>query len=180
MKFHLIVACDVFEHVLNEGDAILSVSHSLCNEGALYVRSPYKEPSINYATRLGAPFPFIHLRTYSKRSLQNLVESSGLRTKELRLGKIVMMSHTRRNLFFKERYFEMLRTDLSNAYGNRNSINNSEPKRNLYSKLKKMYEKYENKALSSGDSEGRFSWVGRKIFFRPAEIWCLAVKTRND
>ena len=176
IEFNLIIACDVFEHVLNEGDAILSVYDSLANNGGLYIRSPYLETSVNYATNLGARYPFIHLRTYTRKLLRNLVNSTGLEIKELQLGSVVMMSHTRRNYLFRKSNFEKLRIDLSNAYGSKRYHGNSKSKVESISWLEKRYRIYENKALNSIDKTDLLSRTLRWVFFRPVEIWCFAVK----
>lgn len=175
--FNLVIACDVFEHVLNEGDAILSVGNSLTKNGALYIRSPYLETSINYATNLGAPYPFIHLRSYTKKLLRNLVESAGLDIKELHLGNVVMVSHTRRNLIFKKSNFEKLRKDLSFAYSSENTQVVLKPKGFLVSRLEGRYRLYEGKALYSINKTDWLSKTLQRVFFRPAEIWCIASKS---
>ena len=175
--FNLIIACDVFEHVLNEGDAILSVTNSLTKNGALYIRSPYLETSINYATNLGAPYPFIHLRTYTKVLLRNLVDSAGLDIKELHLGDVVMVSHTRRNLLLRKSNFEKLRKDLSHSYHSEDTLADSKPKGFLVSRLEKRYRLYENKALYSINKTDWISRTLRSVYFRPAEIWCIASKS---
>jgi hypothetical protein len=175
--FNLIIACDVFEHVLNEGDAILSVGNSLTKNGALYVRSPYLETSINYATNLGAPYPFIHLRTYTKKLLRNLVESAGLDIKELHLGNVVMVSHTRRNLLLRKSNFEKLRKDLSFSYSSDSTQAALKPKGFLVSRLERRYRLYEDKALYSINKTDWFSKTLQRVFFRPAEIWCIASKS---
>ena len=177
IKFNLVIACDVFEHVLNEGDAILSVSNSLAKSGALYMRSPYLETSINYATNLGAPYPFIHLRTYTKKLLRNLVASGGLDTIKLHLGNVVMVSHTRRNLLFRKSNFEKLRKDLSNSYISENALFDSKSKGYLLSRFESRYRLYEDKALYSVNKTDLFSRTLQRVFFRPAEIWCIARKS---
>lgn len=176
-KFHIIIACDVFEHVLNEGDAILSVSESLEKQGVLYIRSPYLETSINYATRLGANYPFIHLRTYTRKLMRNLVESSGLNVKKLRLGEVVMVSHTRRSILFRKLHFFKLRLDLCNAYRSETHNADSSQKLIKYPKFESKYREHEVKALNSVGKQDLGSRIRRRIFFRPTEIWCIAVKS---
>lgn len=177
LNFNLIIACDVFEHVLNEGDAILSVSSSLTKDGALYIRSPYLETSINYATNLGAPYPFIHLRTYTKKLLRNLVESAGLETREIHLGNVVMVSHTRRNLLFRKSNFEKLRKDLSFSHNSENAQADLNPQAILESRFERQYRLYEDRALNSINKTDWFSKALQRAFFRPVEIWCIASKS---
>jgi|694.fasta_scaffold26246_1 SAM-dependent methyltransferase len=175
-KFNLIIACDVFEHVLNEGDAILSVSESLCDNGCLYIRSPFLEPLINYATKLGAPYPFIHIRTYTKILLRNLVESVGLEVNQMKLGNVVMVSHTRRNLFLNKSNFEKLRKDLLSTYGVKNDDDQSLNGVSQISKFEKKYREFEDRALRSSGQSGIYWRLQRWLFFRPTEIWCTAIK----
>ena len=178
-KFHIIIACDVFEHVLNEGDAILSVSEALRKQGALYIRSPYLETSINYATKLGAVYPFIHLRTYTKKLLRNLVESSGMNVKKLKLGKVVMVSHTRRDLVFRKLNFLKLRSDLRGAYHSEETEIDSLHGLGKFKKFEGRYRANEVIALNSIGKQDIASRVRRRIFFRPAEIWCIAFKVED-
>jgi len=84
--FDLIVLCDVLEHVLNEGDAILSIQRALKPGGLMYVRCPANEPLISYAQKVGSPYPYVHLRTYDPRRFRALAYHGGfdvVRTKFL-------------------------------------------------------------------------------------------------
>lgn len=78
-KFDAIVACDVFEHVLNEGDAYVSIHDALKKGGLFYLRVPYREPLVNYSTLLGAPYPYVHLRSYTLTYLKEMCSYSGFR-----------------------------------------------------------------------------------------------------
>lgn len=82
--FDVIVACDVFEHVLNEGDAWLSVARALKPGGFLYLRVPVGEPLIQYANGIGCPFPFVHLRSYSVRYLRQMAFMAQLQVLDVR------------------------------------------------------------------------------------------------
>jgi SAM-dependent methyltransferase len=75
--FDTIVLCDVLEHVLNEGDALLSLNRALKIGGVLYIRCPANEPLISYATLCGSPYPYVHLRTYSPKDLERSVSFAG-------------------------------------------------------------------------------------------------------
>ena len=76
-EFDVIVMCDVLEHVLRPIDALLSAARALREGGLLYVRSPYKEQSLDYARLLGCPYPAVHLRTFTKATLRRELVASG-------------------------------------------------------------------------------------------------------
>jgi SAM-dependent methyltransferase len=78
-EFDLVVMCDVLEHVLNEGDAMLSIRKSLKPDGFLYVRCPANEPLVSYSRYLGSQYPYVHLRTYSKSSIKRTALHAGFR-----------------------------------------------------------------------------------------------------
>lgn len=82
-EFDLIVACDVFEHVLNEGDAWLSVFEALKPGGIFFIRIPYKEPLVSYSRLLGAPYPYVHLRSYTLGYLREMSQHSGFTIKRI-------------------------------------------------------------------------------------------------
>jgi cyclopropane fatty-acyl-phospholipid synthase-like methyltransferase len=95
-KFDAIVACDVFEHVLNEGDAWFSAYEALKAGGILYLRVPYKEPLINYSRLLGAPHPYIHLRSYSLAYLREMSRYSGFSLLRIKRTYNHTVSHAQR------------------------------------------------------------------------------------
>jgi SAM-dependent methyltransferase len=76
-EFDVIVMCDVLEHVLRPSDALLSAARALRDGGLLYVRSPYREESLQYARLLGCPYPAVHLRTFTKATLRRELVFSG-------------------------------------------------------------------------------------------------------
>ena len=76
-EFDVIVMCDVLEHVLRPIDALLSAGRALRDGGLLYIRSPYKEESLDYAQLLGCPYPAVHLRTFTKATLHRELVYSG-------------------------------------------------------------------------------------------------------
>ena len=102
----MVIVIDVLEHVLNEADALLSVKESLSTNGLAYIRTPYREPLIGYATRLGAPYPFVHVRNYDKRSFRNAIQSVGLSIIHLGTANTQYSSATRRALSLKSKYIE--------------------------------------------------------------------------
>ena len=120
-KYDIVIACDVFEHVLNEADAIISVAQNLLKGGFLYVRSPYCEPLINYSQILGAPFPFVHLRTYTRRSLRNLMYSGGLSKVRTGLQARRMVSFARRSYLMKPEQFSRIREEIVRGYRSESS-----------------------------------------------------------
>ena len=109
--------------------------------------------------------------------MRNLVDSAGLDIKELHLGDVVMVSHTRRNLLLRKSNFEKLRKDLSHSYHSEDTLADSKPKGFLVSRLEKRYRLYENKALYSINKTDWISRTLRSVYFRPAEIWCIASKS---
>jgi SAM-dependent methyltransferase len=84
-KFDLVIVCDVLEHVLNEGNAWMSLVNALKEGGRLYVRVPCNEPLLNYANDFGSEWPIVHLRTYNRRILRNTIGFLGL--KVIRFGR---------------------------------------------------------------------------------------------
>lgn len=77
--FDVIVLCDVLEHVLNEGDAVLSLNRALKPGGIVFIRCPANEPLVGYSTHGGSPYPYVHLRTYTPRDLRRTVSFAGFR-----------------------------------------------------------------------------------------------------
>ena len=76
-EFDVVILCDVLEHILNEGDAILSLRRALTPGGVIYIRCPANEPLVSYSRHLGSPYPYVHLRTYSKSSLRRSAVHAG-------------------------------------------------------------------------------------------------------
>ncbi len=88
-EFDVVILCDVLEHVLNEGDALLAVQQALRDGGIAYIRCPSNEPSVSYAQRLGSNYPYVHLRNHSARTLSWVVVHAGfsiIRSGTVRLG----------------------------------------------------------------------------------------------
>jgi SAM-dependent methyltransferase len=76
-EFDVVVSADVLEHVLNPGDFLLSVRRALRTGGRFVVRVPYRDDLVAYATSCGYPYPFVHLRSFDKRGLRDLLDSAG-------------------------------------------------------------------------------------------------------
>jgi 2-polyprenyl-3-methyl-5-hydroxy-6-metoxy-1,4-benzoquinol methylase len=115
-KFDCIVLCDVLEHVLNEGDAILRVYNNLNCNGILYIRSPLNEPLINYAQILGAPFRFVHLRSYSKKSIKELLASVGAKNLRIKTQGRQKVSFARRKWLSNKNHFRNVRLAAERQY----------------------------------------------------------------
>lgn len=76
-EFDVIILCDVLEHVLNEGDTLMSIRNALHLGGLIYVRCPSNEPLITYSRHLGSKYPYVHLRTYSSKTLKSVAIHAG-------------------------------------------------------------------------------------------------------
>lgn len=76
-SFNLITMCDVLEHVVRPGDALLSAKQLLATSGLLYVRSPSWETLTKYALQNGCETEMAHLRTYTKELLIRELRDSG-------------------------------------------------------------------------------------------------------
>jgi SAM-dependent methyltransferase len=74
-----IVASDVLEHVLNPADFLHSALESLVPGGRLLVKVPYRENITQYRRADGCPYPMVHLRTFDRTLLRQLLEDAGLR-----------------------------------------------------------------------------------------------------
>jgi SAM-dependent methyltransferase len=106
-EFDVIVACDVFEHLLNEGDAWLSVFDALKPGGIFYIRVPYREPLINYSRLFGAPYPYVHLRSYTLGYMREMGQYSGFTIKKIRKTYHHRATYARRGFgltFLKKRH----------------------------------------------------------------------------
>jgi len=83
-EFDVIIASEILEHVLNVGDLLISLNRSLVKGGKLFVRVPYKEDLRQYARQNGCPYPFVHLRSFTRSSLVDLLRHAGFRARRLR------------------------------------------------------------------------------------------------
>jgi len=118
-EFDLIIACDVFEHVLNEGDAWLSVSKALKPGGIFYIRVPHREPLINYTRLLGAPYPYVHLRSYSLGYLKEMSLHCGFTVRKISRTYDHQSYYARRGYgvpFLKKAHSRALVFQLKSAY----------------------------------------------------------------
>jgi SAM-dependent methyltransferase len=77
-EFDLLVASDILEHVLNIGDALLSIHRALRPGGRFVVRVPYKENLTMYAQASGlTKYELVHLRNFNRAGLRQLLEDAG-------------------------------------------------------------------------------------------------------
>jgi SAM-dependent methyltransferase len=76
-QFDLIVASDVLEHVLSLPDALVSIHRALAPGGRLIVDLPYRENLLQYARLLGCRYELVHLRTFDRRAVVDLLSDAG-------------------------------------------------------------------------------------------------------
>jgi SAM-dependent methyltransferase len=77
--FDVITSTDVMEHVLNLGSYLYSVNQALAENGRFIVRVPYCEDLLQYTPHLGCPYDFVHLRTFSKKTLKKQLNDAGFK-----------------------------------------------------------------------------------------------------
>jgi SAM-dependent methyltransferase len=82
-EFDLIVASEILEHVLNAGDLLISLHRALRSGGRVAIRVPYKEDLRQYARQRGCPYAFVHLRTFTRDSLVDLMRHAGFRARRI-------------------------------------------------------------------------------------------------
>lgn len=82
-EFDVIVASDVMEHVLNLADFLASATEALRPGGRLVVKTPYREDITQYSRLSGCPYPLVHLRTFDRAMLRQLLVNAGLEVKRL-------------------------------------------------------------------------------------------------
>jgi 2-polyprenyl-3-methyl-5-hydroxy-6-metoxy-1,4-benzoquinol methylase len=172
--YDAIIACDVFEHVLNEGSAILSVYENLKMGGMFYMRTPFEEPLIHYAQVLGAPFPFVHLRTYNSRSMKRLARSAGF--KKIVTGKRLdsPTSFSRRS-FFQLAKYSYLCDELRIAY-KLEPLQSDVPGKKMFHAQLKLEGYVREIIFRTPIKNSFFEKLILRIFFRPNEIWMIAIK----
>jgi SAM-dependent methyltransferase len=75
--FDLVVSTDVMEHVLNLGSFLVCLNRSLRDWGEAIIRVPYRESLIGYSAQAGCKYPFVHLRTFDRNTLTDVMASAG-------------------------------------------------------------------------------------------------------
>ena len=83
-EFDVVVCSDILEHVLNLGDTLISVNRSLKIGGRFLVRVPFRENLLHYARKRGCPYPFVHLRSFNRSLLRDVLQQSGFRVTRFR------------------------------------------------------------------------------------------------
>jgi SAM-dependent methyltransferase len=76
-EFDLLVASDILEHVFNVGDFLYSVNRALVSGGKFVVKVPLLEDINAYSLQRGCKYDFVHLRNFSKESLEVLLKGAG-------------------------------------------------------------------------------------------------------
>ena len=169
--FDCIILCDVMEHVMNEGDAWLSIYRCLTKNGFIYVRSPFNEPLINYATQLGGNYPFVHLRTYNNSTIRNGARSVGFI--KIKVGKNPAKEYS-----FASRSFGLARLAERNALIHRSAIKSTSENRNLGENSRSIRRQY-NLASLIWFARKRsliFEQIWIRLNFRSPEIYLIAYK----
>ena len=173
-EFDLIVLCDVLEHVLNEGDALLSIQSALKVGGAIYLRCPSNEPLVSYSQRLGSKFPYVHLRTYSRKSMRRALEHTGFRVVQTEYSPAIAIGFSRRNFGIKQ-----LRLARANRFTNEiryalSGVGTNPRARGLDFVLTRV------EAVCWKIVEVlKIAWLRRLItssWYRPSEVWAIGLK----
>lgn len=76
-EFDLVIASDVLEHVLNPADFLETARQALRPGGRLVLKVPYREDLTQYRTVNGYPYRFVHLRTFDRALLVEMLENFG-------------------------------------------------------------------------------------------------------
>jgi SAM-dependent methyltransferase len=175
-EFDLVIACDVLEHVLNEADAVLSIKQALKEFGLLYVRCPANEPSVAYSRLLGGKFPYVHLRSYTKKSLRLILESCGFQIEEIGFLRRTPIGFARRDFLIPGlRRQRRLRNTAENAslHLRSSSFEMAQTDKFLTFLERSMYL---ISRLLTKSAANRFINV---IWYRPSEIFAVARKTQD-
>jgi 2-polyprenyl-3-methyl-5-hydroxy-6-metoxy-1,4-benzoquinol methylase len=77
--FDFVIASEILEHVLNVGDFLISLRRSLRSGARTLVRVPYKEDLRQYARQNGCKYAFVHLRTFTRDSLESMMRKAGFK-----------------------------------------------------------------------------------------------------
>jgi SAM-dependent methyltransferase len=82
-RFDVVAVSDVLEHVLSLPDALVSIHRALGPGGRLVVDLPYRENLIQYARLLGCPYDLVHLRTFDRRTVLDLLGDAGFSVQKI-------------------------------------------------------------------------------------------------
>ena len=83
-EFDMVISTDVLEHVLCLGDYLCSVYRSLKKGGVFVVRAPYLEDYTFYSRFKGHKYNMMHLRNFSKKTLNIVLSGAGFSVKTFR------------------------------------------------------------------------------------------------
>jgi SAM-dependent methyltransferase len=82
-RFDVVVASDVLEHVLGLPDALVSIHRALAPGGRLVLDLPYRENLLQYSRLLGCPHELVHLRTFDRRVVLDLLNDGGFQVEHI-------------------------------------------------------------------------------------------------
>jgi len=88
-QFDLAISTDVLEHVLNVGSFLYSLNRALRPGGRVCIRVPHNENLLNYSPQLGCPYRFVHLRSFNKRLLNDVLAGAGFQVDRFRFDGFV-------------------------------------------------------------------------------------------
>lgn len=173
-EFDVIILCDVLEHVLNEGDALMSIRNAMHVGGLMYIRCPSNEPLITYSRHLGSRYPYVHLRTYSSKTLKNVAIHTGFSVKKCSYVRTNPAGFARRNFGINR-----LKTDRSlrhtlDVYQAHHGLESTKP----LSILDLLITKIEAVTWHIGwlFSKRVTNQVLQRVWYRPSEVFLVARK----
>ncbi|MEA2496332.1 MAG: hypothetical protein QOJ29_4243 [Thermoleophilaceae bacterium] len=82
-EFDVVVAADVMEHVIHLADFLVSVRQALVRGGRFVVRVPFKEDITKHSRIAGCEYDLVHLRTFAKDSLKDMLQRAGFRVESI-------------------------------------------------------------------------------------------------
>ncbi|ODR97399.1 hypothetical protein AUC69_12365 [Methyloceanibacter superfactus] len=147
-EFDLITSTDVVEHVLNISALLYSLNKALKPGGRLAIRVPYREDLLKYAPQTGYPYDLVHLRTFDRSSLRDLLAEAGFRVSQSYFDGF--------NFQYPARHV----MSVFNAFG----ILSGKQKRKLWKRLYSML------------PPESIPWRFRRAVYRPIEIIMVARK----
>lgn len=170
-EFDVVILLDVLEHVLNEGDAMLSIRRALKPGGVVYIRCPANEPLVSYSRLLGSPYPYVHLRTYSKSLIRRTAVHAGFEVVTCKYVRAGAVGYARRN--FGLRHLAQVRamrhtTDISRAHM---GLESTQP----WGRLDWFFTKVEAVTWHVGwfFSRSLAEKVLQRVWYRPAEVFII-------
>lgn len=177
-EFDVIILCDVLEHVLHEGDALLAIQQSLRIGGVAYIRCPSNEPSFSYARRLGSIYPYVHLRNYTVRTLTWATVHAGLAVRRRGNVRLVPTGYARRDFGstrLREARAHRFTMDIQRAHHGLPGVLPSS-RLDWFVDLLEVYYWKIGRRMS-----GRLSnYVLQRIWYRPAEVYLIGQKQRSN